>query len=243
MTRYILADIKRVLKRIPHWVIVALALIFFGSTGSGEGRTVADVVDSAKTTFIYACVPCGFLAIVFVLGDDLRAKTAQIAIGIGISREKVILSKWLECMVLAFIDELILLFSTTIGVLINGIAFKASDWGELFLVLIMSVIATGVYLALVFPIITVSGGTSVALLIYIFLSTGLINKGLGYLELVRPIQKLHIIGKTPTNLINVCRSRMILGNFAFAQWIGIILFLAVFLGVSILIYKKQELEF
>lgn len=243
MSRYIIADIKRILKRISYWVIVLLMIWLSSSFTTAGGVSSMDIVDSTKMLFVYACVPCGFLEIIYVLGEDLRARTAQIAIGIGISREKVVIAKWLECFIITAIHQGLLLLAVFLYAVNQKAPFTASDWKEVALVLLMSVIGTGVYLALVFPIIVAANGTSLAIVVYIFLSTGLINKGLGYLELLRPVQKLHIIGKTPTNLINVCRSRMILGTFATGQWIGVILFIAVFLGLSIFIYKKQELEF
>lgn len=244
MSRYILADIKRVFKRVPYWIIVGIAIVMFGTLDtSGEATTVVDVVDMTKNVFHYACVPCGFLAIIYVIGEDLHAKTAQIAIGIGIAREKVVITKWLECVIITAVNESLLLIFTFVCSLFCNSPFSASDWGEVILVMLVSIVGTGVYMALVFPIITGSRATALAMLVYIFLSTGLINKGLKYLEFFPAVQKLRIIGKTPTNLLEVCRSRMILGSFAFGQWVGVVLFIAAFLGLSIIIFRKQELEF
>lgn len=244
MSRYIFADLKRVFKRVPLLIIVAVLIWVCGSIDRTVTEGLAmDIVDQTKKTFIYACVPAGFLSLIFILGEDLRAKTAQIAIGIGISREKVVLAKWLECVIFTAVCELVMICYSFITASMHSAQFTASDWGEVLLVLLTSVVATGVYMAIVFPIIIASNGISVAMLVYVFLSTGLINKGLGYLDFIKPIQKLHIIGKTPTNLLNVCRTRMILGHMAIGQWIGVILFMAAFLGLSIFIYRKQELEF
>ena len=243
MSKYIIADVKRVLKIVSYWIIVILMIWFCSSFATTGGVTSIDMVDAVKTLFVYACVPCGFLEIIYILGEDLKARKAQIAIGVGVSKGKVIIAKWIECIIIATIQQGLLLLAVFLYALKENAAFSASDWREVILVVIMSIVTTGVYLALVFPIITAAGGTSLAMVIYIFLSTGLINKGLSYLELLRPIQRLHIIGKTPTNLINVCRSRMVLGTFALGQWIGVVLFIVAFLGLSVFIYQRQELEF
>lgn len=245
MGRYILADMNRVLKKVSFWIILILLILIFGSISQNEEAEglIIDVIDQTKNIFLYACVPCGFFAMIYLIGEDLRAKTAQIAIGIGVKRGAVVMAKWLECVIFTAFCELLLILYSIASAAMNHANFTLDNWREILMVMIASVIGTGLYMAIVFPIIIASNGITLAMLVYIFLSTGLINKGLGYLEFLKPVQRLHIIGKTPTNLLNVCRSRMILGYFALGQWIGVILFIAAFLGLSILIYRKCELEF
>ena len=244
MSRYIAADMSRILKKISHWVMVAIVLYFIADSARTDTMEVGfDIADMIKSAFKFIPVPCGFFAIVYVFGDDFKGKTAQVAIGIGISRVQVVMAKWIETVLLTAIDTAIWITGAVVSSLLSNGAITISVMPEILLTGLMSVIATSVYIAFAMMIMIPSRGTTFALLIFIFMSTGMIAKGLGYLVLFEPIQKLHVINMLPTNLINACRSRMILGSFAMLQWFALIAEIALFLFITILIYRKQELEF
>lgn len=244
MSRYIAADMGRILKKISHWIMVALVLYFIADSSTvSTMETGFDMADMLKSTFKYMSVPCGFFAILYVFGDDFKGKTAPVAIGIGISRMQVVLAKWIETVLLTTIDTLIWILGAVIASALTNGAIRASVMPGILLTGLMSVIATSTYIAFAMIIMIPTRGTTFALLVFIFMSTGLIAKGLGYLVVFEPIQKIHLISVLPTNLINICRSRMILGSFAAPQWLGLIVETALFLLITILIYRKQELEF
>lgn len=244
MSRYIAADMGRILKKVSHWILVAIILyIISDSSRVSTLETGFDMATMLKASFKYIPVPCGFLAILYVFGEDFKGKTAQIAIGIGISRVKVVLAKWIETLLLTFIDGLIWISGSVITSALTNGAITPDVIPGILLTGLMSVIATGTYIAFVMILMIPTRGTTLALLIYIFMSTGLIAKALGYLVIFKPVQKLQIISLLPTNLIDLCRSRMILGSFATVQWLELIAETALFLIITILIYRKQELEF
>lgn len=244
MSRYIAADMSRILRKISHWVMVAIVLYFVADSSTvSTMETGFDMASMLQSMFKYMCVPCGFFAILYVFLEDFKGKTAQIAIGVGISRVQVVFAKWIETVILSAIDTFIWLFGAILASTFTNGAFTMNTIPKILLTGLMSVIATSVYIAFVMIIMIPTRGTTFALLVFIFMSTGLIAKGMGYLVLFKPIQKLHIISVLPTNLISVCRSRMILGSFAPLHWLGLIIEIALFLGITILIYRKQELEF
>lgn len=245
MNRYILADIKRIYKKVSHWVWFGIMLLYVISCTVGANIvSAADIVDDLKMSFTYAAVPFGVLALFYVYGDDFKAKTSQIAIGIGISRRKVVIAKWLESVLLMALDSVAMIVVTIIINLIFG-SFHPSfvGWMQVLGVVLVALIQTGAYMSIIMIITYAARGTAVSLLIYVLVSCGWINKGINYLGFFNWARALHIPQMTMTNLATICRSRMILGNFAPLQWIGLIIYIAIGIFVSVVIFERQELEF
>ncbi len=247
MKKYINADLFRLYRRIPRLILlfvifVIIAILFWPEKESES--TIIDLIDVLEGCLKYVPVYIGFVELLYVFGDDFAGKTAQIAIGTGIKRKEVILSKWLEVIIVTAVDVVII---TAIGLILSVIS-KHTLPGELvidiFAHAVVAVLATGAYMALVFPIMFMMQNITVAFLIYIMLASGAINKILGYvLSLNKFIRTLALEHLTLTNCLNVFRSRMILGTFQFESIVGIILYIALALYITYILYKKRELEF
>ena len=122
-------------------------------------------------------------------------------------------------------------------------SIPAESIAELLAHMVVSVLATGCYMALAFPVMFVMQNITVAFLIYMLLASGAINKIIGYLAMTKYLKKLNIENFTMTNCINVFRSRMILGSFQFESVLGIAIYLGAALWLANFIYSKRELDF
>lgn len=246
MKKYINADLFRVSRRIPRWILIALvllAMVDIFRPGSNPDSTIIELIDLFEQTIKYVPIYIGFIEMIYIFGDDFVGKTAPIAIGTGITRNQVIIGKWIEAIMVVAVDTIMI---AVISLPLCGIAAKSLPValvGEALIHMLVAVLSTAAYMALVFPIMYSMQTITVAFLIYILISSGAINKLIGLLSTTKRLSKLGIDKYTLTNCINVFRSRMILGSFQWESIVGIIIYVGAFLWLTCFIYKKKELEF
>lgn len=246
MLNYIKADLFRILARGKRWILVGVvffidAIIFWPSAESG--MTGVDNAEMIESVLKWLPLAIGFIEIMYVFGDDFRGKTAQIAIGVGIKRRHVVLAKWLEMIILAFLDTLLVVITGVVLCAFSAGAIPAELFGDLFVQTLMCVLAAAAYSAMVLPILFMSQGTTLSMLVYLLLSAGLIHKLMELIGRIKAISGLHLSNYTLTNCLNVLRSRLILGSLHFESLLGTLIYLGIFLFITDYFYRRLELEF
>lgn len=246
MKNYISADLYRVFRRIPRWIFIGIVLFAIGvifAPSNNPDATIVELVDMVEQVLKYAPVYIGFIEIIFIYGDDFVGKTAQIAIGIGVKRNKVIMAKWLEIIIVTTVDVFAIVILALVLSVIKTHTLPVQLVGDVIAHAIVTVIATGAYTALIFPIMFAMQTITVAYLIYMLLAAGLINRLMALVFQLKWLKKLLLENYTLTNCLNVFRSRMILGSFQYESVVGIILYVVLALYFTSVIYKKRELDF
>ena len=246
MRNYISADLYRIFRRIPRWIFIGIVLtmIFLVFKPSkDESLTIVELVEEIETTLKFAPVFIGFIEIMYIFGDDFVGKTAQIAIGIGVNRNKVILAKWLEMIIVTAIDVITIVILALVLSVMRTHTLPAQLVADIIAHTLVAIMATAAYTALVFPVMFAMQTITVAFLLYMLLSVGAINQLMQLLFQLKWLKKLTLENYTLTNCLNVFRSRMILGSFHIKSMIGIIIYIAGALYLTYVVYKKRELEF
>lgn len=87
---------------------------------------------------------------------------------------------------------------------------------------------------------------TLALIVYIALSTGLINKIISMivsaLQSMSGLTSLHIDKLTITSMLQTLTARMELGVFPIKYVIGILIYMAVAYALSVAVFSRKELE-
>lgn len=247
MLKYIKADILRIYKRAFHnvmLVIMAIIVLIFVWDSPDSYNTMTSLYDQMISAVRYGIVPIGVLGIIFSFADDFKAKTAQIAIGIGIPRHEVIFAKWLETMVMALLDYVILmLFGVVANLLLSGSKITPSQWGHLFVAALVEILTLGAFMGLTMFVAYTTKGVIFPILLYVFLSAGAINSLISKLDYIDMVQKSRITHYTMTSLSDYLGSNLYMGNLLVKPLIGLLLYCAVWLVLVWLVFRKQELDF
>ena len=246
MKNYIKADLFRIFTRIPRWILIGFVLFIVGAVfwpGDNEDATIIQLMDMLEMTIKYAPVYLGFIEIIYIFGDDFAGKTAQIAIGTGVKRNEVILAKWLEVIIITAVDICMITLVAVVFCLIKCHNIPFNLLVDLLAHMLVGVLATAAFMALVFPIMFAMQNITLAFLVYIMIASGAINSLIGYLAGFKWVRVLRLDQFTLSNCLNVFRSRMVLGSFQWESMAGIILYIGITLGVTCFIYKSRELEF
>ena len=247
MLNYMRADFYRISHRLVRWILFALmtiGLVLMHWPSKGEQPTYPELLSGIESLVSFIPVLYGTLEMIFVFGDDFKGKTSQIAIGLGVSRLKVILSKWLVFTLTCFFDLVVFSLAMWLGSnLMYQSKIPAGLLPELFAHVLIATIGVAAYSASLLWILFLAQNITVALLFYVALSTTLVNFGITMLADQEWIQRFHISSYTLSNSLNVFRSRMVLGSFHFMSLLGILIYIAIGLGAAYLAYRHKELEF
>ena len=246
MLWYMRADLRRISRRIPR--LIVLALLYIALTVALVSISRADV-EIAPLMILCEHYVIGFLPLVIgtiemavILGDDFRAKTMQQAIGRGVSRTRVVLTKLLDLTVLMLID--IVVFGAVIFAA-NGVfrlGMSADAGRELLLWLLGAWVKSVAYGSLSLILGFYAQNALFAILAYIALSSGIANKMLGMALGMKALSALHLGRFLLSTEIDTLFTHALLGHFDLSALIVVLLYIAGGAAAAAYLFKNTELE-
>ncbi len=248
MKNYVLADISRLVRRIPRIVVLTLiyigALIFFIYCYNTAVWNSVTFITTFTTCFSVVGILIGMTEFLFVYASDFKAKVMQMAIGRGLSRPKVVLAKFLEVGIMNIMSLVILCIITLIFGFVTGIHLNGNQVYELAIIFVMTVMEKLIYTAItsIFLFLLQNAGLSALLYVIVGLDP------LRYLvALLSPhfkiVVALHLKDYCYGMICNLFQSNLILGKFNFGALVGILIYIVGAYLITVAIFRKKELEF
>ena len=246
MLWYMRADLRRISRRIPRLIVLALlyiALVTVLVSISREDVQIAPLMILCEH-YVVGFLPLviGTIEMAVILGDDFRAKIMQQAIGMGISRTKIVLTKLIDLACLMLVDIVVF------GVLVfaaNGVfhlGMGVDTVRELLLWLVGAWVKSVAYGSLSLILGFYSQNALFAILALIALSSGIANKMLGMALGVKALSALHLGRFLLTSEINTFFTRALLGHFDIASLIVILVYIVGGAAAASWLFKNTELE-
>ena len=245
MINYIKADLLRIAKRIPRYIVLVIGLGVFAAVmlSMSEGKSVYEIVDIVTKAMPYICALFGIIEFVFAYTDDIKAKTMQIAIGRGVGRHQVILAKWIEHTLLSLLDCVLVVIEIIICAAIRGAMFSGEPAADIFILMIFGIIkvigAAGITMIVVFA----SLNSVLSIIVYICSAVGIVGLIFSLIVTIGPLENLGIEKYLFSNLIETAKTRMIVGTVSVGHLLGIIVYLILFYFIAVKVFEKHELEF
>ncbi len=151
MYNYILADIKRIchkksfLMTIGAYIGLFLLMMFIYFN-----PTFTEIAYVAKTTSFLGYFPLiiGLIVFLSVYYDDFKSKSMQVAIGYGMRRYKVVLSKIIESIVLFVLSIIIIGIITMIVPVLLGLKLNGSQITEILFTLVIEMLRAIGYISI-----------------------------------------------------------------------------------------------
>ncbi len=248
MGQYLKADLWRIAHRKKKWIFWILCMLigfdFSRSSVEYTSGNLSMLMAYFKSCLEFMTMFLGVFNLLHVYEDDLSVKTMQIAIGKGISRDKIITCKWLEMMILTLVDSVTLLGILWIGTNVGGAVIKggniANMLGIFVFVLLISAFATSITMILIFH----NMHLGVGLVLYEVLFFRPLTKLNHFWESIGSrFANLHLGRILPgSNIENFCTGLKI-GRFEFLNFLIIVLFIALGFYISYRIFQNKELDF
>ena len=252
MLNYILADYKRVLSRIPRIVFVLLyqaAFVIFLLIKHNQAAgiyTSVTLVDNASTIFgtWFIIVVC-LIDFIQSFSFDFRAKTIQVALGIGISRLNVILAKLIQT-TLVMLTDLVVTFTTfNIMAVVFGTPLAGHQLNFIICHGLSSVTLSVCSVSLLLPLVFRTQNMVMSMVGYFLLATSLLTGLIRELSRLAPefITRLELDKFFYDNTIQLLYTNAIQHTFQLWPVIVSIAWFALGIYLGWLAFRKMELDF
>lgn len=252
MVNYILADYKRVVSRLPRVVflvifeaIFALVVLNSWSTAAGNYNSVAILEDSDLFFSIWFTHILCLVDFVHSFSFDFSAKTIQVALGIGISRMQVILSKLIQT-ALVFFTDLLVTFGV-FGVLcaITGTTLAGHQIMYLVYNGMGCILISSLSVCLVMPIFFRIQNMPISMIGCLALTLGLPSMVMRWISRIGPVflSRLELDRLTHDSCVDLVVTNAVSGNFRLMPLIGVIVWYVIGIYLTWLFFRKMELDF
>lgn len=248
MLNYIHADLHRIFRRIPRCVFIILfyAIILGVECYQAVSKSYNSVnlMADSPTFFGIASLVLGIVELQSVFSDDFRAKTMQIAIGLGLSRPKVVLVKLLDVAILSVVDQMVLMFLFILGGMGCGISLLGDQIRMLVVSALGCALSTILMTALTMIPLFYLQSTSLAILFFLLISADPLQLILAMFSTNEIVLNLHLQELPYSVVTSTLTTQLALGNtLPIPQLLGTIAYLVLAYGLTVLVFRKRELDF
>lgn len=249
MRNYVLADIKRICHKKSFLAIVGaymglfLIMIFIYFNPS---FTAAAYVAKTTTFLSFFLLFVGLLVFLSVYYDDFKSKSMQIAIGYGMSRYKVVLSKVMDSILLLFVTVFCIGIIILIIPAILGLSLSGAQIVELVASIIVEVLRAIGYICIsAIPVFYTQNAVN-GTIFFVLLSSKtimiLLTMILGQDILVNTVGDL--MQYLYTSMLYNTRNMFVQeGTVSITLFGALTLYIVLPVILSILSFRKKELEF
>ena len=250
MRNYIRADVKRILQRSSHLfsmlLLFALYVIVLYLPNRGVQVTSVTLIASACSMLDWLAVFFGLFEMLAVFSEDFKVKTMQVAIGLGVTRNKVVICKLLETIILLFLDCIVILLLTLATGSALGASIAPVVMKDLVLALLVKfLLAQAVVVSITMIVMFMTQSTILSLFVYILIGMGTIYLLLSILPMfgLTWLENLNLGRLTLSYHVGAFYSRLALGTFDFISFLVIVLYLAIGVFATCKLFQKSELDF
>ena len=241
MTNLIKADLLRISKKwiLYVFMLLPLAAVLYGLRDFKQEDSFEYLNSLSRYYSLYGALFFSLSAMIGVFGDELHTNAMQTAIGRGLSRTKLIIAKFLDCVILLLLQFTLL----TAFIFLTNAAEKVIASGEDNLTIVITAVLCGFipacsYVAISGLLIFLMWNAGVGFISVLFLST--LTPVL--LELLKTLFKINLTEVWIRNLMSDSLNSFSMGEFNIAFLPAILIYVVLPVGLTALIFRRKELE-
>lgn len=249
MKNYILADLQRILKKKSFllvfliFIVSFFLLMFVISNSTFTGDQYANYTGIFINFFpIFAGIPL----FISVYNDDFKSKSMQVAIGYGISRKKVILTKIFDIILLSFGIGIVFGALFLLNPVLLNVSLTGANISSVIISLFGSILLIIGYTSISSILLYFTENAVLGIVAFILLASGTVSMVLGLILGQNFIANTfgNIVSYLFTNSISAQMHNVLtLGHPTFSLIPTLIVYIILPVGISMLLFEKKELEF
>ena len=249
MRRLISADINRIMHKKLLWICLGLGILLLGA--SALGFKIAFVWDGSIFTYAMGfAIPFlefvfGILTLVYVYGEEVRSMTMVTAIGRGLTREKLILAKFLDTVIISVMLNVVMSLFIFIFQLISGAGLTHSQGTLVYLTVFTGLYRTLGYLTVSALFLFITWSIPLSVLVYSAFNL-LIPTAFLLFPDSTPVAVLHIDRYYFGSIAGMALTDFVLGlptEGAALYLTGFLAYILLPLLLMMLVFRKKELDF
>jgi ABC-type transport system involved in multi-copper enzyme maturation permease subunit len=239
MRNLLRADLRRILKRVSIYVWLFLIFVIFFLSALSKDYT-ADIIGMEQgVTSLLGPILVSIPVFLGVYGREIQAGSMQCVIGRGMSRTKLILTKYLECVLMCLFFFFFIWLAFFLRNNVGDAGLTANQNKMMTIFVLFAFIKTCGYFAFTtfffFIAWSVAPGI-VALLVSAFLMPLLITMLDGFLK--TDFSEFYFNG-----MIDNAYASIAAGDFGYTLILAIVLYIGGALLLTALVFRKKEIEF
>lgn len=252
MRNYILADYKRVVTRIPRIFLIFVYNLAFlinvivkcnKAAGSFTSVALLGVADNYYYTF--GAMVIGMVAFISSFSFDFKSKTMQVAIGLGVSRLKVLIAKLIQVILVVITDLIFSSLFIAIACLVTGMPLAPHQVFTVFMNMVTILIYTCCVSSLSLFVVYRTQNMLVSMVTFIVLTFGAIRGLIRWLTQLAPdfVARMQLDRFTFETCTEVLRTNALMGRLDILCLLGILVVAALGVALGWVVFRKMELDF
>ena len=248
MKDLIYADVKRILRKPSYWIVLGICLLIslFWSIQSNNGGELSgfSFASGQGTAVNTMNLFIGIAIYVSVYADEFTSNSMQCLIGRGISRRRLLIAKFINCVIVTFISYGIYTLFITVTGLIMGAKMNGAESGFLYSTILTSAFTVLGYATISMIILFWSKNVAYATLVDAFLLFAG-DTLLSGLDGIPVINHWHIDRHVFSNALECAKVDMLLtgGTAIFTLLWHVVKICAISIILAYLLFRKKELDF
>ena len=247
MGNFIKADVYRIMTKRSRIVLMLLFVLvrmirLFSKMASPEINIYEATDQIGGFDVIYVMIMM-LVNLFIIYGDDIKARSMQVAIGLGMKRTQIVIAKWISMVIVVSSDLLFLTILEFAGV---GISGKLAS-GYMVTTVLLGRLDT---LLEIIMSVTLSMGVTfftqkIVLGVFVYLIVILcgLNSIVRCFASVEIVRRLRLWQISAVTQLEIFQSKLYLGLFDWKSFVIILIYLALGFGVTMRLFKKKELDF
>ena len=247
MKNLIFADVKRILRKPSYWIVLGICLLIsllWTIQSKGDGLSGLSFASNQGTAIKTMNLFIGIAIYVSVYADEFTSNSMQCLIGRGISRRRLLIAKFINCVIVTFISYgIYTLFITIVG-LGMGAKMNASESSFLYISILVNAFTVLGYATISMIILFWSKNVAYATLVDAFLLFAG-DTLLSGLNAIPVINLLHIDRHIFAHALECAKVDLLLtgGTAIFTMFWHVAKICAVSIILAYLLFRKKELDF
>ncbi|WP_248406227.1 ABC transporter permease [Butyrivibrio fibrisolvens] len=239
---------KRILRKPSYWIVLGICLLIslfwtIQSKGS-DGLSGFSFASSQGTAINTMNLFIGIAIYVSVYADEFTSNSMQCLIGRGISRKRLLIAKFVNCVIVTFISYGIYTLFITITGLLMGAKMNVAESSFLYSTILTNAFIVLGYATISMIILFWSKNVAYATLVDAFLLFAG-DTLLGGLNAIPVIKHLHIDRHVFSHALECAKVDLLLtgGTAIFTMLWHVAKICAISIIVAYLLFRKKELDF
>lgn len=248
MKDLIYADVKRILRKPSYWIILGICLLislFWSIQSNNGGEQSGFSFASGQGTAVNTMnLFIGIAIYVSVYADEFTSNSMQCLIGRGVSRRRLLIAKFINCVIVTFISYGIYTLFITVTGLIMGAKMNGAESGFLYSTILTSAFTVLGYATISMIILFWSKNVAYATLVDAFLlfAGDTLLSGLNDIPVIK---FWHIDRHVFSNALECAKVDLLLtgGTAIFTLLWHVVKICAISIILAYLLFRKKELDF
>ena len=246
MKNFMSADLHRIMtKKIRVLLVALLAIIEVISVLkgiSGDKNTIEMTLEVGGLDIGYTCVIM-LINIFIAYGDDIRAKSMQSALGMGLKRHQLVVAKWFDLSAVIILDMLFLTIVQFIPLIVAGKLAGSFVVGQVIVNQISVTLAMILSMTLTMIILFQTQKAILGVLMYAYITFQISSSILSLAVSNKFVQRFQLWDIGAENQLSMFISKLWIGQFDIKNFLMVVLYFVIGFGVTIYLFRRKELDF